>query len=150
MADEAAVEQLIEVRHEEAGGLLDAPRRRTVQTQRARAKAGRVGNESHLEGPLGSVGEGGGHVRREMVRSSKSFLRARVSIGVLQALHVAEQHTAESEPLDEAEEIHHHSGLVAIGVGEQDPGGVQSARGKPSDGLRPRQGGLVGCPARGR
>ena len=75
-----------------------------------------------LEADLGAVGERGDEVGVLPPALGEALLGRRVAVGVLQALDVAEQHRAHPQPLDEAVEVADHARLVAVDVGEDDPG----------------------------
>lgn len=86
--------------------------------------AGAVGDDGVLERNLGAVGERRDHGRVLAPLPGKAFLRSRVAVRVVQALDVAAHHRLDAEAFDEAVQVHHHAGLVAVGGGQHHAGAV--------------------------
>ena len=68
----------------------------------------------------------------------------RIAVGVVQALDVAAQHRLDPDAFDEAVQVHHHAGLIAVGAGVDHAGFVgveleQRAQGAVEFGIHQHQ-----------
>ena len=105
----------------QVGDLLDGRIGRHRGTEHAAlpdAHARAVGDDGVFKRYLGAVGKRRDHGRVLAPLAGKPFLRRRIAVGVMQALDIAAQHRLDPDALDEAVQVHHHAGLVAVGAGQ--------------------------------